>query len=244
MILVIIPEFIIGSSGMSAFSCLADLLSALLSEAAFHAQITGASASAFPASEVVAAGSRKMIIFQKSLQQECHNYEDSNNSHSDEDFFVIDKNIGWFFFIGYRCCVIICRSGICTESGTCLLILYRTEGISLLLRNREIHGSGADIHTLEGVMDDGSLTIIHGIIGDGGLGIYKACSSGKDNAGILVQGQEGLGTSEDVLVTVEGTGIVNIISGLSLGHIYLVKIAEAIFEQGNGILVMIWAFIL
>ena len=66
MILVIIPEFIIGPFGMSAFSCLTDLLPALLPEAAFHAQIAGATASAFFSSQALSTGG-KMIILHKSL---------------------------------------------------------------------------------------------------------------------------------------------------------------------------------
>lgn len=67
MILVIIPEFIIGSFGMSAFPCLSDLVPALLAEAAFHTQITGASAPAFPANGRLAACAGEMIILQKGL---------------------------------------------------------------------------------------------------------------------------------------------------------------------------------
>lgn len=99
------------------------------------------------------------------------------------------------------------------------------------------------MHALIAVVDNCYLTDILCVVRNLRNRILKIHGLRQDNGVVLIQGQNGLGIAKNIIIAVESRAF-DVVFRLRLGDIGLGKIAEAVVEKGNGVLILVRGLIL
>ena len=114
-----------------------------------------------------------MILVEKGSYEEYKEARSYYCSQNQQDLDNIDKDEGGFPGSVLR--------GI-------LRLLHHIKGVGLFLTGDKIQGGRAYVHIMEGVGNNGCLSRVFRVVGNGRHSVFKAGSLGKNDAGLRIQG--------------------------------------------------------